>query len=321
VTPWWWSAASVRARLTAWYMAALSLLLVVYAAATYLTVRNEFLERETGGAAVQVDEQLDEIREVLIVGLPIVVGLSGIAGYVLAGRALAPVEASFEQLKRFTADASHELRTPLSVLRGVGESELRQTRTAEEYKDAIGSMLEEVDRLTKLVETLLRLSQADAGAIPVALERVDLGELVRDVVSSLAILAEERRQHLRVDAAGGIGVLADRLMLREAIANVVDNAIKYGGEASPVDVRVRAAGGHATLAVTDSGPGIAPEHRGKVFDRFYRIDEARSRDAGGTGLGLSIAKWAVEANGGRVSVDAATGGGSVFTIVLPLASR
>jgi len=317
----WWSAASVRARLTVRYMAALALLLVVYAAATYFTVRNEFLERQSGGAAAEVDEQLDEIREVLIFGLPIVVGLSGIAGYVLAGRALAPVEASFEQLKRFTADASHELRTPLSVLRGIGESELREARTTAEYKDAIGSMLEEVDRLTKLVETLLRLSQADAGTIPVERERVDLGELVRDVVSSLAILAEERRQQLSVDAAGGrISVLADRLMLREAIANVVDNAIKYGGEASAVDVRVRAAGGHATLAVTDSGPGIAAEHRDRVFDRFYRVDEGRSRDAGGTGLGLSIAKWAIEANGGRISVDAATGGGSVFTIVLPLAS-
>jgi signal transduction histidine kinase len=207
------------------------------------------------------------------------------------------------------------------VLRGIGESELREARTTAEYKDAIGSMLEEVDRLTKLVETLLRLSQADAGTIPVERERVDLGELVRDVVSSLAILAEERRQQLSVDAAGGrISVLADRLMLREAIANVVDNAIKYGGEASAVDVRVRAAGGHATLAVTDSGPGIAAEHRDRVFDRFYRVDEGRSRDAGGTGLGLSIAKWAIEANGGRISVDAATGGGSVFTIVLPLAS-
>jgi len=109
-------------------------------------------------------------------------------------------------------------------------------------------------------------------------------------------------------------------MLREAIANVVDNAIKYGGEASAVDVRVRAAGSHATLAVTDNGPGIAAEHRGRVFDRFYRVDEGRSRDAGGTGLGLSIAKWAIEANGGRISVAAAPGGGSVFTIVLPLAS-
>ncbi|MBW8865733.1 MAG: hypothetical protein JF610_00110 [Acidobacteria bacterium] len=319
MTP-WWSAGSVRVRLTAWYMAALSLLLVLYAAATYFTVRDEFLERQTGGAAVEVDEQLEEIRDVLIVGLPLVVGLSGIAGYVLAGRALAPVEASFEQLKRFTADASHELRTPLSVLRGIGESELRETRTAEEYKDAIGSMLEEVDRLTKLVETLLRLSQADAGAIPIARERIDLVEVARDVVSSLGILAEERRQQLTVDAAGGgVGVLADRLMLREAIANVIDNAIKYGREASAVDVRVRAAGGQATLAVTDNGPGITAEHRERVFDRFYRVDEARSRDAGGSGLGLSIAKWAIEANGGRISVDAATGGGSVFTIVLPLA--
>jgi signal transduction histidine kinase len=184
----------------------------------------------------------------------------------------------------------------------------------------MGSMLEEVDRLTTLVDTLLRLSHGDAGTVRLSREAVDLGQLTRDVVSSLGILAEERNQRIRVEVADGVSVMVDRLLLREAITNVVDNAIKYSPRASAIDIRVRADGQEATLTVTDEGPGVAPEHRQRIFDRFFRLDEARSRDRGGTGLGLAIAKWAVELNGGRISAGAATSRGTVFRIVLPLAA-
>jgi signal transduction histidine kinase len=177
-------------------------------------------------------------------------------------------------------------------------------------------MLEEVDRLTRLVETLLRLSRGDAGTIQLSTEVVDLGELARDVVSSLGILGEERRQRLEIAVAAPVRVSADRLVLRDAITNVVDNAIKYAPPGSTIDVRVDANGQQATLTVADEGPGIPDEHRDRVFDRFYRIDEGRSRESGGTGLGLAIAKWAVEANGGHISLERA-GGGSLFRIVLP----
>jgi heavy metal sensor kinase len=289
-----------------------------------------------------------------------VVGLAGIGGYVLARRALTPIdqlasearritadrlherlsvpnqtdeigrlaavindafarlEASFDQLRRFTADASHELRTPLSVIRGIGEIGLSETRTPAEYKEAIGSMLEEVDRLTTLVDTLLRLSHGDAGTVRLSREPVELDQLVRDVVSSLGILAEERSQRLLVDASGRISLKADRLVLREAITNVVDNAIKYGPHGSTIDIYIHAKDGLATLTVADQGPGIAAEHRAQIFDRFFRVDEGRSRDRGGTGLGLAIAKWAVEVNGGRISVESGTNGGSTFRIVLPI---
>jgi signal transduction histidine kinase len=193
---------------------------------------------------------------------------------------------------------------------------LRETRTPAEYKDAMGSMLEEVDRLTRLVDTLLKLSRGDAGTIRLTPDIFELGELTRDVVSSLGILAEERQQRLRVVAAGNVRVSADRLVLRDAIANVVDNAIKYGPSRSTIDVRVDADGDQATLTVADAGPGIAAEHRERIFDRFYRVDEGRSRDTGGTGLGLAIARWAVEANGGRISLEGSATG-SVFQIILP----
>ena len=368
----WWSRASIRVRLTAWYMAVLCLMLLAYATATFIAVRHEFreqFEQEHDGAAIehppgQSDEQRlqAQLREILVVmalGLPPIVALAGLGGYVLARRALAPIdrlaseahritadrlherlsvpnpsdeigrlaavinetlarlESSFDQLRRFTADASHELRTPLSVIRGIGEIGLGQTRTPAEYKEAMGSMLEEVDRLTRLVDTLLRLSSGDAGTIRLSREWVDLGELTRDIVSSLGILAEERNQRVRLDVGEHVRVTADRLVLREAITNVIDNAIKYGPVGSAIDVRVRRDGEDGVVSVADQGGGIPAAHRERIFDRFYRIDEGRSRASGGTGLGLAIAKWAVEVNGGRISVDG-TQPGAVFQIRLPV---
>ena len=460
MTP-WWSTASIRVRLTAWYAAALALMMVVYAAATFAAVRHEFFEQFddqlhedfesaegflapaadgrvtwsgdgrhdpdndedrgsdvwlasgeqvyrsgassslppvalasttaqpryesitangqrwrtltgttlVGGRAVvlrvsraegHLRIQLWEILVVLVLGLPVVVAVAGIGGYALARRALTPIdhlatdarritaerlherlsvpnqhdeigqlaavindafarlESSFAQLRRFTADASHELRTPLAVVRGLGEAALGETRTPAEYKEVIGSMLEEVDRLTNLVDTLLRLSHGDAGTVRLARSAVDVGELASDAASSLGILAEERNQRVTVDAAEGVVVSADRLVLREAITNVVDNAIKYSPPASSVRIRVYADGGEAHLTVADEGPGIATQDRQRIFDRFFRLDEARSRASGGAGLGLAIAKWAVEVNGGRISVDTGATSGSVFRIVLPI---
>lgn len=304
--------------------------------------------------------QLWEILVVLVLGLPLVVALAGVGGYVLARRALTPIdhlatearritadrlqdrlsvpnpddeigrlaavindtfarlESSFDQLRRFTADASHELRTPLAAMRGIGEMELKEPHTAAEHKEAISSMLEEVDRLTHLVDTLLRLSHGDTGTVRLSRESVDVSLLARDVVSALAILAEERGQALIVDAADGVSVTADRLVLREAVTNVIDNAIKYSPRGADIVVRVRQQSGQATLDVVDHGPGVAPEHRERVFDRFFRIDEARSRESGGTGLGLAIAKWAVDVNGGTISVDNNPAGGAVFRIALPM---
>jgi heavy metal sensor kinase len=370
----WWSRASIRVRLTAWYTAVLSAMLVVYATATFTAVRHEFreqLEDERAANAVRhepdadseerIEQQLREILVVLVLGVPLIVVLSGAGGYLLARRALAPIdhlgaearrltadrlherltvpnandevgrlaavfndtlarlESSFDQLRRFTADASHELRTPLSVIRGIGEMGLSGTRSAAEYKDAIGGMLEEVDRLTRLVDTLLQLARADAGTLRLARLEVDLGDVARDVASSLGILADDRRQRLEVEVHGDVRVNGDRLVLREAVTNVVDNAIKYGPTGSRIAVNVVAASDRVVVTVTDEGPGVGPEHRERIFDRFYRIDESRSREMGGTGLGLAIARWAVEAHRGEISVGQA-GAGSAFRLIIPRAS-
>ena len=227
------------------------------------------------------------------------------------------LEQSFEQLRRFTADASHELRTPLTAIRSVGEVGLREHRAEKAYREIIGSMLEEADRLAHLVESLLTLSRADAGQVKLAFERVDLVELAREVANHLGVLAEEKQQAISVETAGPVDVAVDRLVLRQAVINLVDNAIKYSPEGSRVRIVVRHPPCGPTLDVIDTGPGIGREHQGRIFDRFYRVDKARSRELGGTGLGLAIARWAVEAHGGHLELESEEDTGSTFRITLP----
>ncbi|MBI3725235.1 HAMP domain-containing protein [bacterium] len=236
---------------------------------------------------------------------------------IVMNEAFARLERSFEQMRRFTADASHELRTPLTAIRTVGEVALREGVDAAASREVIGSMLEETDRLARLVDSLLTLSRADAGRVKLNPEPTDLAELAREVVGHLGVLAEEKRQTIAVESQGPVPVLVDRLVLRQAVINVVDNAIKYGPEAGPIRVVVESKPQGAVLAVVDRGPGIAVEHRARVFDRFYRVDASRSREDGGAGLGLAIARWAVEANGGCLELESKPGEGSTFRIVLP----
>ncbi len=227
------------------------------------------------------------------------------------------LERSFDQLRRFTADASHELRTPLTALRSVGEVALRGGADVKTAHEVIGSMLEEADCLARLVDSLLTLSRADAGRVKLNPEPTDLAELAHEVAGHLGVLAEERRQTVAVEASGEIRARVDRLVLRQAVINLVDNAIKYSSEGKPIRILVSERSGDSVLEVVDEGPGIAPEHRDRVFDRFYRVDTSRSRELGGTGLGLAISKWAVEANGGRLELASEVGKGSRFRIVLP----
>lgn len=232
---------------------------------------------------------------------------------------LASLEQSFEQLRRFTADASHELRTPLTAIRSVGEVGLRRPGDASYYRDVIGSMLEEANRLTRLVDSLLALSRADAGTIQLNRTELRLLDLARESAELLEVLADEKGQSLSVTGDESVRVIADRLILRQALVNLVDNALKYSPVGGAVSVRVRSeARREAIVEIRDNGPGIAPEHQSKIFDRFYRVDKARSRGAGGAGIGLAISRWAVEANGGRIEVESEIGKGALFRVRLPL---
>jgi signal transduction histidine kinase len=230
---------------------------------------------------------------------------------------LARLERSFEQLRRFTADASHELRTPLTAIRSVGEVALQRSGDVNYYRDIVGSMLEEANRLTRLVDSLLTMSRADAGRIPLQRAEVPILDLAKESAGLLEVLAEEKNQKLTVEGDPMVAVRGDRVILRQALVNLIDNAVKYSPLRGNIFVRVGSNNGDAVVEVQDSGPGIPQEHRSKVFERFYRVDKARSREDGGTGLGLSIAEWAVGAHGGRIELDCGTEPGCIFRIRLP----
>lgn len=232
---------------------------------------------------------------------------------------LARLESSFDQLRRFTADASHELRTPLTAIRSVGEVAFRKPRDEKYYRNIIGSMLEEANRLTRLVDSLLTLSRADAGRVQLHLAETSLVDLARESANLLEVLAEEKAQTLEVEGNAAITVMADRTILRQALVNLIDNAVKYSPIKGEIHVHVIEDDRDAYVEVRDSGPGIPPEHRNRIFERFYRIDKARTRAEGGTGLGLSIAQWAVAAHKGEIEVHCDPGPGSTFRIRLPKA--
>jgi heavy metal sensor kinase len=240
---------------------------------------------------------------------------------------LGRLEESFEQMRRFTADVSHELRTPLTSIRSVGEVGLRGHRDEAAYRGIIGSMLEEADRLATLVDRLLTLSRAETRQAPVAAEPVDLVELAENVVAHLGVLAEEKRQSLVVERDDGtrrrrpsdeLGpqALGDRFALRQALINLVDNAIKFTPAGGQIRIRLSDTPAGAVVDVIDSGPGVAADARPRIFDRFYRAD---GLEATGTGLGLSIARGAVEASGGHLTLERSDPQGSIFRISMPRA--
>lgn len=227
------------------------------------------------------------------------------------------LESSFKALDRFVADASHELRTPLTTLRSVGEVGLRKSRSVDEYREIIGSMLEEAQRLQLLTQRLLELASAEGDAPTVQRTRVRLDEQVRAWVGEWAILAENKNQRLVVTTAECV-VHTDEILLRQALQNLVDNAIKYSPEGTTIDVRVRVERASARIEVTDQGPGIGEEYRTQLMARFFRPDSGRGRERGGFGLGLALTKAYLRVLGGTVEHEPAPGGGSVFRLKLPV---
>ncbi len=312
---------------------------------------------QVGRSEAETWQQLRDLTLVLVFGLPLAVGVAGLGGYVLARRALAPIEqmterartisaarlsdrlpvknpddemgrlasvfnatlarleGSFEQMRQFTADVSHELRTPLTSIRSVGEVGLRGHKDETAYRGIIESMLEEADRLAGLVDRLLTLSRAETGQAPVSREVVDLQALAEEVAQHLGVLAEEKGQQIVVERRAAPDALADKQVLRHALINLVDNAIKFTPAGGDVRIRISETPAAAIFDVIDTGPGVPLDARPRIFDRFYRADEGHA--ARGAGLGLSIAKGAVEANGGRLTLEASSAAGSTFRITMP----
>lgn len=232
---------------------------------------------------------------------------------------IARLDASFQQVRRFSADASHELRTPLTVMRGETELALRRPRSAEDYRLVLESSLEEIDRLSRIVDDLLFLSRADLGQVPVRSAPVRLDTLLLDIQQQASVLGQDRQIRVTVGRLEPATVLGDELRLRELLLNLVDNAVTYSKPGETVDLQLTQDRHEARLTVADSGIGIPPEEQARIFDRFYRTDAARSHSKKGTGLGLAICQWIADIHKGRIQVQSAAGAGSRFTVILPLA--
>jgi signal transduction histidine kinase len=229
------------------------------------------------------------------------------------------LEDAVHNSKRFLADASHELRTPLTVLRGELENVAQNGRLEEDTRETLGSMLEEVERLAKIVEGLFALSRLDAGEAQAEWVPFDLAELAATTADQMSLLAEDKGISVSCEAKQGITVEGDRARLKQVVVNLLDNAIKYTPNGGAIHLGVTRKNGHAVLDVTDNGIGIPAEALPHVFERFFRVDKARSRDEGGAGLGLSIVKSICTAHGAAVEVESTPGRGSHFRIKLPLA--
>lgn len=225
------------------------------------------------------------------------------------------LESSFAELRRFTADVSHELRTPLTAIRAVGEVACRERNPAILY-DALGSILEEVGRMNQLIDRLLLLARADDNELPVRLEAGLVRGALTEICNTLTLVAEEKQQRLELDCPDHLLAVFDPALLRLALLNLVQNAIRYAPERKPILLRAWERENEIVIEVVDQGPGIAPEHHQKVFERFYRVDKARSRSEGGAGLGLAIVQWSVERMGGRVELTSEPGRGSTFRLRL-----
>ena len=309
-----------------------------------------------------VEEMLNRLVFVLLIGSPLAVLVSVLGGWFLAGRALRPVdtithtaqriaagdltqrlqttstdeigrlastfndmiarlEASIRQIRQFSADASHELRTPLTIIKGETELALRKDRQSEVYREVLESNLEEIDRMSRIVDELLFLSRADLGEIKIAKDPVQLDYLVQEIHHQAMVLGKDREIETILGHLEPTQIVGDELRLRELLLNIVDNAIKYSQNKSVVEINLTHANGMATISVKDQGIGISPEEQKVIFNRFFRSDSARAHAQKGTGLGLAICKWIAETHQGTIRVESSPGKGSRFTISLPLHSQ
>ena len=233
---------------------------------------------------------------------------------------IAKLEKSFRQVKRFTADASHELKTPLTILRGEVEVGLKKKRGLKEYQRILASNLEEISRMSRIVEDLLTLSRADMGELTMEREEIELSTLAREVWEDLQMMAKKKRVQLKFMDDGFTRVEGDPLFLRQLILNITENGLKYTPAGGEVALKVKGDRdqGVVRLFVSDTGVGIPQKDLKRVFDRFFRVDTARSRETGGTGLGLSICQWIAHAHEGQIAVESTVGKGSTFTVTLPM---
>lgn len=232
---------------------------------------------------------------------------------------LSRIEGAFLRITQFTADASHELRTPISLIRTEAEIALRKARTEGEYRDALFHVLMEAETISSLVEKLLSLARSDSGQNTLELRPFDIRETVRRVAAEWCAVTESKTlEFTDTVTSGELYVAGDKAALQQLLNILLDNAVKYTPGPGSIHLSAEERGGKAVLKVVDSGIGIALEDQARIFERFYRTDQARSRELGGAGLGLAIALWIVRQHHGSIEVESAPDKGSTFVVELPL---
>jgi heavy metal sensor kinase len=229
---------------------------------------------------------------------------------------LSRLDQSFETMRRFVADASHELRTPLSVIRGEADVALGQDRNSGEYQESLVIIQDEARRLSRLIDDLLNLARADAGHLRLRTEEFYLSDLLAECCRAFQAAANAKNIDLQCVSPGDVAFCGDAELLRRLILNLIDNAVRHTPEGGKVLVKLETAGSELRIQVADTGIGIPPESGPHIFERFYRGDQARSRQNGGFGLGLSIVKWIAESHQGEVDFTSEPGEGTTFTVLL-----
>lgn len=263
--------------------------------------------------AVELDDAYAGL--VLRFSLAAIVALAavGLGGWFVTGRMAEPIRDAFQRLRDFTANAAHELRTPVAVIEGHADVVLRQPRQAAEYVATLGTIRSEAVRLGGMLENLLIMARADAGAWPIRKELLYLDDVVLDVAQNAQVLGADRGVTVDVEALDELPVHGDPELLRQLVMILLDNAIRFSPDAQRVLVAVRRQGGRADLVVTDHGPGMEPEVVARVFDRFYSGDASRTRGSG-AGLGLAIARWIADLHDAVIAIDSQPGQGTRVSV-------
>jgi heavy metal sensor kinase len=236
-------------------------------------------------------------------------------------RMMSRLEESFQHVQRFSADVAHEVRTPLAILQAELEALLDRPELNTESRNAVSSALEEAGRLSLIAEQLLEMTRLEAGEMLSTASRIDLADVTRGTVDQMRLLSDDKQIRMTYEGEEEVPVLGDPIRLRQIVVNLIDNAIKYTRPGGTISVSSGTAHGNGFLEISDSGVGIPQEAIPHVFERFYRVDGARSRQLGGTGLGLAIVKSICAAFGGTVTVQSVPGTGTTFRVELPLESN
>ena len=231
---------------------------------------------------------------------------------------LGRIETSFRRITQFTADASHDLRTPVAVIRTSAELSLRRPRTTADYRETLQKILQTSIETSELLENLLTLARADAGAIGMEMHPLDLGQHVRKAQERARILSSDKQLELSLRVPGSpVWVRADAVAIDRLLLILVDNAVKYTPPGGKCEIELLCQSGHAEITVRDTGLGISENDLSSIFERFTRVNRARSRDIPGSGLGLAIARWITDMHGGTISAASHIGSGSAFQVRLP----